>query len=85
MTLATNLTMLNLDRNKIDLLTPDIASVAWLAELHLRQNLLTTLPWEIGGLVELTFLDLGQNKFKELPGVIGTQLPCFTGTKLLAY
>ena len=55
-----------------------------LAELHLRQNLLTTLPWEIGGLGELTFLDLGQNKFKELPGVIGTQLPCFTGTKLLA-
>jgi hypothetical protein len=72
-TLASMLTVLNVDSNQIELFSPDIANLKSLVELHVRQNQVATLPWEFVGLSDsLLLADFGENKFKEVPGVVGT-------------
>ena len=72
-TLASNLTVLNVDNNLIELFSPDISNLKNLVELHVRQNLVATLPWEFVGLSDsLLLADFGENRLKELPGVVGT-------------
>lgn len=70
-TLATNLTSLNLDQNDIEVLTPDFADLQALEVMSLRKNLIFTLPWEFGGLKKLQHVDLGQNRLKDLPVKLG--------------
>ena len=72
-TLASNLAVLNVDSNQIELFSPDIANLKHLVKLHVRQNLVATLPWEFVGLSDsLLLADFGENRLKEVPGVVGT-------------
>jgi Leucine-rich repeat (LRR) protein len=72
-TLASSLTVLNLDGNEVALFSPDIAGLSRLTALHVRRNLVATLPWELVGLAgSLLHADFGENRLAELPGVVGT-------------
>lgn len=65
------LKILNLEQNRLSVLSPEICGLAALENLVLAQNRLTTLPREIGNLRTLQHLDLGLNLLSTLPEEIG--------------
>lgn len=63
----TNLRELDLGRNNIDSIPPDIARLPHLQRLVLERNLIRHLPMETGLLSELQYLDLNRNPIDSLP------------------
>ena len=72
----TQLTILNLNHNKLTTLPDGICELTQLTELYLHNNKLTILPDGIGQLTQLTELYLNDNQLTILPDGIGqlTQL-----------
>jgi Leucine-rich repeat (LRR) protein len=65
--LITSIKHLDISRNKIGLLVPDVANLDNLEKLNLSQCNLTTLPPEICFCTELTEIILMSNKIESLP------------------
>ncbi len=64
-------TGLDLSREELTVLPPEIGQRTSLTSLYLEGNQLTELPSEIGQLTSLTSLDLRNNQLTELPPEIG--------------
>jgi internalin A len=64
-------TALDLSRNQLTALPPEIAELTSLTTLNLWSNQLTALPPEIGKLTNLTTLNLWSNQLTALPSEIG--------------
>jgi Leucine-rich repeat (LRR) protein len=62
---------LNLEKNNLVTLPPEIGQLHRLQKLNLSNNKLTVLPPEIGGLKKLQKLDINHNKLTALPSEIG--------------
>ncbi|KAK6358666.1 cysteinyl-tRNA synthetase [Orbilia blumenaviensis] len=69
-----NLEKLVLDKNKINLLPPQIGKLKKLIQLSCASNHLTTLPAEIGQLIDLRVLDLHDNDIAKLPSEIWSMI-----------
>lgn len=65
--LCVSVKMLDLSRNKISLLVPDVGNLQNLTHINLSQCNLTTLPGEIGFCSELTEITLMANNIESLP------------------
>jgi small GTP-binding protein len=65
------LTKLNLSKQSLDELPPELFELTRLTELDISDNNLTKLPPEIGDLSNIEVLDISRNKIKELPPEIG--------------
>ena len=66
-----NLLELDLSKNKIDLIGPEIGELPPLFKLNLHGNELSRIPPQIGKVKSLRELDLSKNKIKFLPETIG--------------
>ncbi|WP_417915351.1 COR domain-containing protein [Candidatus Electronema sp. JM] len=64
---ASRATELDLSRNQLTALPPELFQLTNLTELDLRSNQLTALPPELFQLTNLTELDLGRNQLTALP------------------
>ncbi|MDY5968698.1 MAG: leucine-rich repeat domain-containing protein [Bacteroidales bacterium] len=62
-----NLRVLDLSKNFIDTLPPEIGTLANLEELNLHRNKLRSVPPEMGRLKNLRVLNLSRNPILELP------------------
>jgi protein scribble len=58
---------LNVDRNRLEYLPPQIGNLGQLGVLSLRENQMTWLPREIGTCSELHVLDVSGNRLQHLP------------------
>ena len=67
----TNLRVLNLQVNKIEVICKEIGNLTKLKILYLNNNLIEVMPREIGKLVELKELYLNYNKIKVICKEIG--------------
>ena len=72
----TGLKRLDLSRNRLTALPPEIAALTKLTTLHLNDNQLTALPPEIAALSALTTLDLNDNQLTALPPEIAALTNC---------
>ena len=61
---------LDLRRQELTSLPPEIGQLTELTEFNVSENELTSLPAEIGRLTQLTSLDLHRNKLVSIPGWI---------------
>ncbi|KAG5264520.1 hypothetical protein AALO_G00255150 [Alosa alosa] len=66
-----NLTLLNVNHNKIKVIPPQIKSLVNLEVFSIMDNLLECVPAELGCLVQLTEINLNNNKVSSLPPVLG--------------
>jgi Leucine-rich repeat (LRR) protein len=62
---------LDLGRQRLTILPPEIGQLTRLERLYLKDNQLTALPPEIGQLTALTELDVSNNQLTSLPPEIG--------------
>ncbi|HEY3362762.1 MAG TPA: COR domain-containing protein [Methanosarcina sp.] len=72
-----NSTTLDLSRNQLTQLPPEITKLKNLTTLDLSRNQLTQLPSEIGELINLTILSLSENQLTQIPPEI-TELKSLT-------
>jgi len=63
-------TTLNLNKNDLNVLSPDIAKLTELENLNLSNNQLTSLPSELFSLKKLKYLQLDHNQFKTISSSI---------------
>lgn len=70
----TNVDEMDLSRNQMQKLPPNIGDLSALKSLDLRGNMLEALPESIGNLAELTYLDLSNNRLTSagLPPTLGS-------------
>ncbi|XP_041933130.1 leucine-rich repeat-containing protein 69 isoform X1 [Alosa sapidissima] len=66
-----NLTLLNVNHNKIKVIPPQIKSLVNLEVFSIMDNLLECVPAELCCLVQLTEINLNNNKVSSLPPVLG--------------
>ena len=66
-----NLKTLQLYRNQLDTLSPEIEQLKSLVKLYLEGNYLKNIPAEIGQLTNLRELNLGSNSLNSLPAEVG--------------
>ena len=74
-------TSLNLSKNQLTAIPPEIGNLTNLTELSLDYNQLTALPPDIGKLTNLTTLNLHRNHLTALPTEIGN-LDCWQPAKV---
>lgn len=66
-----NLAVLDVTKNRLELLPDGFSKLASLSDLHLSENCLQELPADLGDLTNLTLLKLDVNQIMALPDSIG--------------
>ena len=70
-TVQLNLAVLDVTKNRLELLPDGFAKLSSLSDLHLSENCLQELPADLGNLSNLTLLKLDVNHLMVLPDSIG--------------
>ncbi len=68
---CTNLTALDITKNRLEYLPADFARLRALSDLHLSENCIENLPEDFGNMTALTLVKLDLNHLISIPESIG--------------